>query len=234
MAKRAHTSAARSERGTARAAATAKPKLRLANKNPRAAVPGTPPAVPPRAVDYAVFAGPSPEALAGFAVGVNALQRHDYKAAAGRFRSLLSDFPQERSLLDRVRLYLAVCERELRRAPTPPGTVEERLTLATAALNNGDERTAARLAQDVLTESPDHDLALYLVAAVHARQGDAATALRHLRHALEVSPDVQAQARHDSDFDLLKDHEEFRRLLELPAASDRSPSRRARRTRADR
>jgi tetratricopeptide (TPR) repeat protein len=230
MAKRAHTSAARSERGSSRSTPAAKPKLRLAEKARRAALP----VAPLRAAAHTATAGPSPEALAGFETAVKALQRHDFGTAATGFRAVLTGFPQERALLDRARVYLELCERELRRAPAAPRTVEERLTQATAALNNGDDRTAGRLAEEVLAEAPDHDLALYLVAAVRARQGDAQAALRHLRHALEVSPDVQAQARHDVDFDLLKDNEEFRQLLELSAASDRAQGRRARRSRADR
>jgi tetratricopeptide (TPR) repeat protein len=230
MAKRAHRSAARSERGTARSTPAAKPKLRLAEKAQRAARPSE----PSHAAEHNLPAGPSPDALAAFEVAVNALQRHDYGTAAGRFRALLTGFPQERPLLDRVRVYLDLCERELRQAPASPRTAEERLTLATAALNNGDDRTAERLAREVLADEPDHDLALYLLAAVRARQGDATAALRHLRHALQVSPDVQAQARHDTDFDLLKENEEFRQLLELSAVSDRAQGRRARRSRADR
>ena len=224
MAKRAHTSAARSERGTARPSPAAKPKLRLADKPQRSAPP------PARVPESAAPAGPSREALSGFEAALKALQQHDYAAAAGQFRALLAGFPQERPLLDRVRVYLDLCERELRSAPASPSTAEERLTLATAALNNGDNRAAERLAQEVLDVTPDHDLALYLVAAVRARQGDATAALQHLRRALEVSPDVQAQARHDADFDLLKENEEFRDLLESAAASDRAQVRRTRRS----
>jgi tetratricopeptide (TPR) repeat protein len=190
--------------------------------------------VPERGPDRFIVSGPDPDALAGFGAGISAMQRHEYEAAADRFRALLTGFPRERALLDRVRVYLDHCERELRQRPAPPRTLEERLTLATAALNNGDDRTAGRLADEVLAEAPDHDLALYLMAAVRARQGDAHAALRHLRRALEVSPDVQAQARHDSDFDLLRGSDEFRQLLEISAASDRSQTRRARRSRADR
>ena len=36
-------------------------------------------------------------------------------------------------------VYLALCERELARRPVEPRTTEERLTAATAALNNGDD-----------------------------------------------------------------------------------------------
>jgi hypothetical protein len=161
---------------------------------------------------------------------MKSLQHHDYRQAAGRFRAILETYPRERPLLDRVRVYLDLCERELRQRPAPPRTIEERLTLATAALNDGDEATAERLSGEVLSESPDHDLALYLLAAVRARQGESQAALKLLRHALEVSPDVQAQARHDPDFDILRDDEEFRSLLDASGSADRPGNgRRARR-----
>ena len=43
----------------------------------------------------------------------------------------------ERALLDRVRVYLDLCERELRSRAPEPRSIEERLTAATAALNDG-------------------------------------------------------------------------------------------------
>ena len=69
-------------------------------------------------------------------------------------------FPSERALLDRVRVYLDLCERELRRKPPAPKTVEERLTAATAALNDGDEDRADALARSVVSDDADQDLAL--------------------------------------------------------------------------
>jgi tetratricopeptide (TPR) repeat protein len=144
---------------------------------------------------------------------MRALQQHDYKGARDVFTRLLTSFPTERALLERVRVFLDLCERELRNV-SGPATVEERLTLATAALNNGDDDTADRLAQEVIGAFPDHDLALYILAAVHSRRGNAEAALHYLRHAIKVSPDISAQARHDMDFARLRDVPEFRDLLE--------------------
>jgi tetratricopeptide (TPR) repeat protein len=172
---------------------------------------------------------PDAQALALFQEALEAVQRHAFKPAADSFRLLLERFPGERAVLDRARVYLGLCERELARRPADPRTLEERLTTATAALNNGDETLAARLAESVLSDAPEHDLALYLMAAVSSRRGDVQRALGYLTRAVSSSPEVRAQARHDADFEPLHDLEAFQALLEGPPASTLSP--RARRFR---
>lgn len=168
-----------------------------------------------------------------FQKGMEALQRHRYKAAADAFRALLDGFPGERAFLDRTRVYLDLCERELSRQPRKPATAEEKVTAATAALNDGRDEEAEQLAHSVLDEAPDHDLALYLLAAVHARRGEPDMALEWLGRALEVSPDVSAQARHDADFESLRDLEQFRHLLDARFSSQ-SGARRGSAARPDR
>ena len=158
--------------------------------------------------------GPAPNAVDLFEQGMQSLQRHRYDAAAGAFRAILEGFPGERALLDRTRVYLDLCERELSRQPRMPMTAEEKVTAATAALNDERDEETERLAHSVLDEVPEHDLALYLLAAVHARRGESDMALEWLGRALEVSPDVSAQARHDADFESLRDLEPFRQLLD--------------------
>jgi hypothetical protein len=68
-----------------------------------------------------------------FQRGMEALQRHAYADAATAFDAVVLGFPHERGLLDRARVYLALCARESVRRPPAPKTVEERLTAATAA-----------------------------------------------------------------------------------------------------
>jgi tetratricopeptide (TPR) repeat protein len=164
---------------------------------------------------------PLPEAVRVFEAGMEALQRHRYADAAEAFNALVRGFPAERALLDRARVYLDLCERELRRRPAQPTTPEERLTAATAALNDGDEARAEGLVQGVLAEQPDQDLALYLSAAIHARRGRRDEALAGLRQALALRPDVAAQATLDSDFDSLHDCEAFHALTAPTAALPR-------------
>lgn len=187
----------------------------------------------PRVSPVAPPVRPDDQAVLVFQQAMESMQRHDYRGAADRFRGLLTAFPSERALLDRARVYLALCERELGKRPQAPSTPEEKVTAATAALNDGREDEAERLARSVLDDRPDHDLALYLLAAIHARRGDPDGALDWLIRATEISPDVRAQARHDQDFEALRDLDQFRRLVDGPVSAQ-SGARRQRRPRADR
>jgi len=182
-------------------------------------VPKAPPPPPP---------GPSPDALVLYQQGMEALQRHAYEQSAQRFQTLLTQFPGERALLDRTRVYLELCQRELDRRPSDPRTVEERLTAATAALNNGNDAQAEQLVQSVLAADGSQDLALYLMAAIEARRGGTDAALSYLGQAIAISPEVRAQARHDADFEVLRNDDAFHALIDPPFApgAGRRPRRR--------
>lgn len=166
-----------------------------------------------------------------FQRGMEALQRHAYADAVPAFQAILMGFPAERALLDRARVYLEICQRELRKRPSTLRTgltLEERLTAATAALNNGDDQLSEELARSVLGDDPKHDLALYLLAAIHARRGALTEALDLLAKVIAISPEASAQARSDEDFAALHGDETFCRLTEPPILPPGSARRRER------
>lgn len=201
------------------------PEPRTAAATPPARQPASLPAPPP---------APAAEALALFQRGMEAMQRHAYTEATRAFQGVLMGFPAERALTERARVYLALCERELDRRPVAPRTIEERLTAATAALNNDNDAGAEELARSVLGDEPRHDLALYLLAAIHARRGDQEEALALLGKVLAITPEASAQARADADFDGLHELDAFRALTEPPATSAAAEPRRGRRPRGER
>lgn len=168
------------------------------------------------------------DALQMFQRGMESLQRHAYIDASRAFQGVLMGFPSDSALNERARVYLGLCERELQRKPASPRTVEERLTAATAALNNGDDGDAEDLARSVLGDNPKHDLALYLLAAIHARRGASDEALSLLGKVLALAPEASAQARTDQDFAGLRELDAFRKLTEPPILSGGTRRRRAR------
>jgi tetratricopeptide (TPR) repeat protein len=162
-----------------------------------------------------------PEAVARYEQGIRLLQEHKYPEAASAFQSVLTKYPEEKELNDRVRLYLALCERQVKSAPEP-GTIEERLYAATLALNAGDSSTALQHLGTIVNQEPDHDGALYMLAVVHTLRDDPATALTYLQRAIERNPENRSLALQDSDLERLMQDESVR------AALDSSPAARAR------
>lgn len=219
-----------SARKPARAAKRSQPARRPAKKAPVRAeakatkkpvllkpVPAPPPPAPPpppaRKPTYH-------EAVAMYERGLQALQRRDFAASAEALRTVIERYPDERELLERARLYLKVCERELEPKEPAPKTADEWVYAATVALNAGDEATAQRHLQRALGEDVRHDHAHYMMAVVCARRNDTGGALDHLRQAVSLNPENRSLARQDPDLDALRDEGAFRAVLDAPHAEN--------------
>lgn len=159
------------------------------------------------------------EAVALYERGVEMLQRHEYQHAAETFESVLRQYPEEKELHERVRLYLNICRRQAAPRESTPQTIEERLYAATLSINGGryDEAiTHLRLVRD---EDPDNDHALYMLAVAHAQRGEVAEAIAHLERAIAMNPENRGLARTDPDLEPLRDDEAFRAALDAPPGS---------------
>src|SRR5262245_6629522 len=117
--------------------------------------PNSSPPVPQRRSTYV-------DAVALYERGLEAIQRHDYREATELLESVLRQYPDEKELHERVRLYLNICQRQASPKEEAPQTIDERLYAATLSINGGryDEAIAhLRLVRD---EDPDNDHALYM------------------------------------------------------------------------
>jgi tetratricopeptide (TPR) repeat protein len=149
---------------------------------------------------------------------LEALQRHDYNGAADLLESVLQQYPEEKELHERVRLYLSICQRHATPRETAPQTVDERLYASTLALNGGQYDQAIAHLRLVRDEDPDNDHALYMLAVAHAQRGEHAEAIAHLERAIALNPENRALAKRDPDLEPLHDDETFRQALDTPPA----------------
>jgi tetratricopeptide (TPR) repeat protein len=156
------------------------------------------------------------EAVAMYERGLQALQRRDFAASADALRAVIERYPDERELLERARLYLKVCERELEPKEPAPKTADEWVYAATVALNAGDEASALLHLQRALTADARHDHAHYMMAVASARRSEVNAALDHLRRAVALNPENRSIARQDPELDSLRDAAAFKAALETP------------------
>ncbi len=154
-----------------------------------------------------------------FEKAAKALGKRDFEKAKDHFEAIVSQFPDERDVLERARAYLVLCERSLDKRPAfKPRTFDEVLHQGVYLHNKGDFEDAMKLLRQAAEMQPQNEHALYCLAATSARAGDSATALRALRQAVELGPHNRTQARSDSDFDDLREQEDFAAIL-YPQAS---------------
>jgi tetratricopeptide (TPR) repeat protein len=157
------------------------------------------------------------EAVAVYERGLEALQRHDYNRALELFESVLTAYPEEREMHERVRLYINVCRRHATPRQSTPQTLQERLYASTLALNGGRYDEAISHLRLVRDEDPDNDHALYMLAVAHAQRGEIAESIAHLERAIALNPENRALARRDPDLDPLHEDEGFLNALESTA-----------------
>src|SRR5262245_18022069 len=169
------------------------------------------------------------EAVAIYEKGIEALQRHDYNHALELVQSVLRQYPEEKELHERVRLYLNICERHATPRESAPQSVEERLYASTLAINGGRYDEAISHLRLVRDEDPDNDHALYMLAVAHAQRGEHAEAIAHLERAIALNPENRALARRDPDLESLHDDEAFRGAIDSPPMSRLDADRFARR-----
>jgi tetratricopeptide (TPR) repeat protein len=161
----------------------------------------------------------SQAAIEVFEKATRALGKRDYDKAKDLFETILSQFPDERDVLERARAYLVLCERALDKRPAfKPKTFDEVLHQGVYLHNKGDFEDAMKLLRQAAEMQPQNEHALYCLAATSARAGDSATALRALRQAVDLGPHNRTQARSDADFDDLREQEDFVAIL-YPQAS---------------
>ena len=168
------------------------------------------------------------EAVALYEQGVAALQRHEYARASSVLRSVLSRYPAEKELHERVRLYLNVCDRHMAPRASSPATPEERVFAATLAVNAGELHEALEHLRKASHDDPDCDHALYMLASVLAMRDEVDSAVPLLLRAIELNPDNRALARHDPDLERLRQYDTVRAALDATAtaASERRKARR--------
>ena len=150
------------------------------------------------------------EAVALYERGLEALQRHDYNGAVDLLESVLRQYPEEKELHERVRLYLSICQRQATPREETPQTVDERLYASTLALNGGQYDQAIAHLRLVRDEDPDNDHALYMLAVAHAQRGEHTEALAHLERAIALNPENRALAKRDPDLEPLHGDDSFR------------------------
>ena len=163
--------------------------------------------------------------------GLQALQRREFRAAAEALRGVVEEYPEERELHERARLYLRICDRETGPPSTTPQTLEERVYAATLALNAGAHDQALAHLKAASGDRPANDHVQYMLAVVHTLRGQRELALAHLRRAIDLNPDNRALARQAPDFEPIRNEEGFRQAVEPPPAP---PPRRRSRGRAAR
>ncbi len=151
------------------------------------------------------------DAIGLYQSGLEAMQQGQFEKARGLFNSLDATCPPE--IKERVRIYLAACDRLAQRPALDFASPEEQCDYAISRINTGDYEEAREQLEQIVARHPDADYAHYVLAILSSMTGQAEQCLEHLARSIELNPRTRLQARSDADFRHMTDDPRFTELL---------------------
>jgi len=142
---------------------------------------------------------------------VQFLQQGRFEKALAALEKLLPSAPPE--IVERCRMYIATCQRQLERPSLSFSTPEEQYDYAVSLLNTGYYEDARDQFAGILASYPNADYVYYGLAILDAVTGQTQECLQNLARAIELNPRNRLQARVDNDFQSIVDDPRFTELL---------------------
>ncbi len=152
-------------------------------------------------------------ALHAFEAAHKEFTRGRFAEARNLFRSLVEKYPSVSEVTARSRTYLAVAEARLRTELVLPRDADSLYDRGVIELNRGEYVAAQELFERALRREPEAAHIHYGLAASRARLGAIDTALKSLRRALDLQPNLRIRAQRDQDLNPLRSDPEFDQLV---------------------
>jgi tetratricopeptide (TPR) repeat protein len=152
-------------------------------------------------------------ALSAFEAAHREFTRGRFAEARNQFRTLVDKYSTVSEVAARARTYLAVSEARLRTELAPPRDADSLYDRGVIELNRGEYVAAQELFERALKREPDAAHIHYGLAASRARLGAIDTALKALRRAFDLQPNLRIRAQRDSDLNSLRIDPEFEHLV---------------------
>ena len=146
-----------------------------------------------------------------YQAAVQLLQQGKCDKALAAFEKLIPTAPAE--LLERCKMYISTCQRQLEKHNLTFPTPEEHYDYAVSKLNTGDYEEAREQFNSILEAHPEADYAFYGLALLDAMTARTQDCLGNLARAIELNPKNRLQARVDNDFQNMVDDPRFTELL---------------------
>ncbi len=149
--------------------------------------------------------------IQNYETAVRLMREGKYEKAKAALETLLSSGAGD--LVDRARVHLTACERQMKKNAISFHSPEEQYDYAISLLNTGFYEDAREQFEAILKKHPTADYAHYGLSVMHCLTGRAEDCLEQLALAIGLNPQNRIQARLDSDFQEMTDDPRFTELL---------------------
>lgn len=155
------------------------------------------------------------KALSAYGLAMKEFHKGEFAKAADLLETFMEKYPAERELVDRARIYLAICKGRDKKETLHLKTFEDHLNTSVYRINKGDYEGALKLLEKALEMQKDEGRVFYLLADVTCRMGQIDTCLDYLRKAIQKDKFFRILAQNESDFEPLWEDKKFKLITRM-------------------
>jgi tetratricopeptide (TPR) repeat protein len=155
------------------------------------------------------------KALSAYGQTMKEFHKGEFAKAADLLETFMEKYPAERELVDRSRIYLAICKGRDKKETLHLKTFEDYLNSGVYRINKGDYEGALKLLEKALEMATDEGKVFYLLADVTCRMGQIDTCLDYLRKAIQKDKFFRILAQNESDFEPLWEDKKFKLITRM-------------------
>ncbi len=150
------------------------------------------------------------KALAAFSLAMKDFHKGVLDKAAVGLKAFIEKFPEERELVDRAQIYLAISLKRPRKETVHLKDFDDHYNYAVYKVNSGDREGALKLLEKALEYKKDEAKVQFLMAGVLCLLGRVDESLEALKKAIQKDKLFAVLAQNESDFESLWEDKRFK------------------------
>jgi len=155
------------------------------------------------------------KALVSYGKAMKAFHKGDYKRAYESLKMFLNKYNLEKELVDRARIYLEICKGRQKKETMPLKTLDDYYQYSVYKINQGEYEESIKLLKKALEKNPKDGKIYYLIASAFCLFGKTKECAENLSKAIEIDDFFKILAQNESDFEELREDNEFRQIAGL-------------------
>jgi tetratricopeptide (TPR) repeat protein len=157
------------------------------------------------------------KALSIYGDALREFRKEKYEKAEELLRAFIEKCPSEKELVDRARMYIAICEERLKgtRETISLKTFDDYFHYSVYRMNSGDYEEAQKLIEKAIKLNPQDAKIYYLQAILACRREQTEEALDHLKKAIQMDKFFRILAQNEADFQPLWEDKKFKLITRM-------------------
>jgi tetratricopeptide (TPR) repeat protein len=134
----------------------------------------------------------------------------DHEKASDLLGAFLEKHNSENELVDRVKMYLKICDRHVKKEVESLKSFDDYFQSGTFKANQGEYEEALKMLIKAQSLKPKEGKVFYLISSVYCRLDQPEKCLEYLENAVAFDSRFAILAQNEEDFNSLKEDEKFK------------------------